>query len=126
MRFGFRSRSGSDPAARVGGEVVVRLRGDQTRGACIVLERRLAPGARLTMQRSREDKELVLLEGEVDLPLSSGVWHLTRGQWALVPRLTTHGLVNSGKTPARLLEIVWTGRAADGTRPMPPPTRRKP
>lgn len=126
MRLGFRSRSGGDPATRVGGEVIVRLRRDQTGGACTVLERRLAPGARLTMQRSREDKELVLLEGEVDLPLASGVWHLTRGQWALVPRLTTHGLVNPGKTPTRVLEIVWTGRAADGPRTTPPPTHLKP
>ena len=88
----------------VGGQVIFKLRGEQSNGGMTVFETVAAPqeGPPLHMHQL-QDEWLYVLKGEMRFQLDDDVMPARAGSFAFIPRGTAHTWQNVGGEPAFLL-----------------------
>ena len=91
----------------VGGQVVFKLRGEQSGGAMTVIETVAAPeeGPPLHFHQLN-DEWLYVLEGEMRFRLADDVVPALAGSFVFIPRGITHTWQNVGREPAVLLAMI--------------------
>jgi len=105
--FALAPGAGSSVRNPVGGQVVFKLRGEQSDGAMTVIETVAAPeeGPPLHFHQLN-DEWLYVLEGEMRLRLADDVVPAPAGSFAFIPRDTAHTWQNVGREPAVLLAMI--------------------
>jgi quercetin dioxygenase-like cupin family protein len=101
-----------DAAARfalAGLQIRVLASSLDTAGALTLLEQTIPPGAGSPLHTVREDKVLVVAEGDVTVRLGAERLRLGSGGTALIPRGTPHRFQNLEATPARILMLILPG-----------------
>src|SRR5215212_5466994 len=95
---------GGTVANPLGGEVVFKVRGEQSGGRLTAFETLVPPGEGPPLHtHAHEDESLYVVEGEVRFALGDYVNAASAGSYAFVPRGTPHTFQNVGARPARLL-----------------------
>ncbi|MFQ5553703.1 MAG: cupin domain-containing protein [Thermoplasmata archaeon] len=91
-----------------GAEVTVKLASQDTKGAVTVIEHLSEPGgfAGPPHLHHAEDEISYVLEGEVTVQVGGQQLRATAGSIVVKPREVPHTFWNSGKSKARVLEIV--------------------
>lgn len=88
----------------LGGDVVYKVRGEQSGGALLAFETFVAPGEGPPLHlHPNEDETLYVLEGEVRFKLDGRLFAAPPGSFAFVPRGVQHTFQNVGQAPARIL-----------------------
>jgi len=96
-------RSVRNPA---GGQLVFKLRGEQSNGALTVFESVAAPGEGPPLHFHHvQDERLYVLEGEMRIRLADDVVPAPAGSFAFIPRGVPHTWQNSGHEPALFLAM---------------------
>ncbi len=93
-----------------GGPFTRKVAAVQTGGAYSLFERSVpAGGGDPPHIQHREDECLYVVEGELDLLVGEEVVAARAGSLIFVPRGTVHAFTNTGKTPARILDVTTPG-----------------
>jgi quercetin dioxygenase-like cupin family protein len=93
----------------VGIDVHVRAGVDDTGGALTALEQCVPPGAGSPLHTVREDKVLLVLDGELGVELGPRRLQLRAGDGVTIPGGAPHRFVNEQQTNARLMMLVLPG-----------------
>lgn len=93
----------------VGIDVRVRVAADDTGGALSVLEQGVPPGAGSPLHTVREDKVLLVLEGELSVEVGPQRLQLRAGDGVTIPGGAPHRFFNACATNARLMMLVLPG-----------------
>ncbi len=104
--FALEPGAGTSVRNPVGGQLVFKLRGEQSNGAMTVFETVAAPeeGPPLHFHQL-QDEWLYVLEGEMRIRLGDDVVPAPAGSFAFIPRGVAHTWQNSGREPALLLAM---------------------
>lgn len=90
----------------VGGNVVFKARGPETRGALTVFETLVAAGDGPPLHlHEHEDEAMYVLEGAIDVRLGDDLHHTLPGTFVFIPRGAVHAFQNVGDGTARMLVI---------------------
>lgn len=94
-----------------GGEIAIRLRGEETGGLCALVENTIPAGYAGTPPHfHRHTDELVyVLDGELSFRLGEEVFVAGPGAVVHLPRGAVHTFVNLGDRPARLVNFCTAG-----------------
>ena len=93
-----------------GGAFTRKVAAGQTGGAYSLFERSVpAGGGDPPHIQHREDECLYVVEGELDFLVGEEVVAAQAGSLVFVPRGTVHAFTNTGKTPARILDVTTPG-----------------
>jgi quercetin dioxygenase-like cupin family protein len=95
--------------ALAGLDIRVLVNSVDTGGSLTLLEQTIPEGAGSPLHTVREDKVLVVVEGNVTVRLGPERISLARGGTALIPRGTPHRFQNRDATPARILVLMLPG-----------------
>jgi quercetin dioxygenase-like cupin family protein len=88
----------------VGGQVVFKLRGDQSGGSLTAFETVVAPGEGPPLHtHAKDDETLYVIEGQMRFKLGDELHTGSGGSFVFVPRGTPHTFQNVGDEPARML-----------------------
>jgi quercetin dioxygenase-like cupin family protein len=104
----FALKPGAGTAVRnpVGGQLVFKLRGEQSNGAMTVIETVAAPGEGPPLHfHQLQDEWLYVLKGELRFRLGDDVLPAPAGSFAFIPRGVAHTWQNVGREPAVLLAL---------------------
>jgi len=73
----------------------------------------VAPGGRLSLQYHAGRAEFwVVLDPGLEVTVGDHVWQAAPNEEVVIPRRAPHRLRNTGRAPARIMEI-WIGRSAE-------------
>ena len=99
-------------------DIEFEIPGEATGGVFGILEFTIAPG-RLVPPHTHvaEDELSYILEGEVGFRVGDEVFTATRGTYVQKPRGIPHTFWNATERPARIMELLLPGSAADTFRP---------
>jgi len=95
--------------ALVGIDISVRAGVTDTGGALTALEQRVPRGAGSPLHTIREDKVLIVLDGEISLRLGAQLHRLAASDGARIPGGTPHRFFNEREATARILMLVMPG-----------------
>jgi quercetin dioxygenase-like cupin family protein len=99
-----RSGEGGALGNPLGGEVVFKVRGEQTDGSLTAFETVVAAGEGPPLHtHANEDESLFVLDGDVRFKLGNHVTVGPAGSFVFVPRGMPHTFQNVGDEPARML-----------------------
>jgi quercetin dioxygenase-like cupin family protein len=88
----------------IGGDVVFKVRGEQTEGTLTAFENLIAPGEGPPLHtHANEDESLYVLEGEVRFKLGDEIRAAPAGSFVFIPRGAPHTWQNVGDGPVRML-----------------------
>ncbi len=88
----------------VGGDVIFKVRGEQSGGSLTAFETVVAPGDGPPLHtHANEDETLFVLEGHVRFKLDDDLHAGSVGSFVFVPQGTRHTFQNVGDQPARML-----------------------
>src|SRR5260370_1921938 len=105
--FALAPGAGSSVRNPVGGQVVFKLRGEQSEGAMSVMETVAAPEEGPPLHFHQLNAEWIcVVEGEMRLRLAEDVVPAPAGSFAFIPRGTAHTWQNVGREPAVLLAMI--------------------
>jgi quercetin dioxygenase-like cupin family protein len=87
--------------------IYIKLSGEETAGACAVLESWTPPGGGPPMHRhTREDECFYVLEGEYEFRVGEQTMRAPAGTLVFGPRGIPHSFKNIGDKPARMLGLI--------------------
>src|SRR6266545_2071690 len=90
----------------VGGTLMFKVLGDQTRGMLTVFESTAAPGEGPPLHlHVNEDEVVYVLDGTMRLRLGDDTQPAATGAFVYIPRRVPHTWQNIGEAPARFLAI---------------------
>jgi quercetin dioxygenase-like cupin family protein len=105
--FALAPGAGSSVRNPVGGQVVFKVRGEQSGGAMTVIETVAAPDEGPPLHfHQLNDEWLYVLEGEMRFRLADDVVPAPAGSFAFIPRGIAHTWQNVGREPAVLLGMI--------------------
>lgn len=88
----------------VGGQVALKVRGEQTGGSLTAFETVAPPGEGPPLHtHANEDESLFVIEGEMRFELGDEVQAAPAGSFVFIPRGPPHTWQNVGEQPARML-----------------------
>jgi len=87
--------------------VFVKLAGEETGGACAVMESWTPPGGGPPLHRhTREDESFYVLEGEYEFTVDGQIVRASAGSFVFGPRGIPHSFKNIGAKQARILALI--------------------
>ncbi len=99
-----RPRQGGTVDNPVGGQVVFKVRGEQTGGSLTAFETVVAPGDGPPLHtHANEDESLFVIDGDVRFKFYDDIQAGPDGSFVFIPRGTPHTFQNVGDEPARML-----------------------
>jgi len=105
--FALKPGAGTSVRNPVGGQLVFKLRGEQSNGAMTVFETVAAPAEGPPLHfHQLQDEWLYVLEGEIRFRLGDDVVPAPPGSFAFIPRGVAHTWQNTGRGPAVLLAMI--------------------
>jgi len=97
---------GTVAAGSAGTPTVVKLHGEDVRGAYSLMELEVAPGPGAGPHvHHQADEAFYVVDGEMLVQLGDRTVHAPKGSFILVPRGLRHAFANAGSTPARAVFI---------------------
>jgi quercetin dioxygenase-like cupin family protein len=91
----------------VGDRYTIKCSGNDTSGACALVEAWVPPGNGPPPHiHSREDEAFYILEGVITFHADGRTFTATTGSWVTLARGSLHDFKNTGSIPARMLILV--------------------
>ncbi|MGH2366118.1 MAG: cupin domain-containing protein [Chloroflexota bacterium] len=88
------------------GQIVVKVRSEDTNGVMAVLEETLAPRQLVRPHTHQNDVWVYVLTGEIGVLVGEEIATASAGSWALKPRNVVHAMWNAHAEPARIIEVL--------------------
>jgi len=98
------------------GQIVVKVRSEDTSGVMAVLEETLAPKQLIRPHTHQNDVWVYVLRGEIGVLVGEEIATAAAGSWALKPRNIVHAMWNAHADPARIMEVLTPAGPSDGSR----------
>lgn len=105
--FALKPGAGVSVRNPVGGQLVFKLRGEQSGGAMTVFESVVAPGEGPPLHiHTHNDEWLYVVEGEMRVRLGEDIGSAPTGSFAFIPRGVAHNWQNVGRVKAVVLAML--------------------